>query len=169
MVLLTRALALATAALFALTACSTEPTDIPGEQIVVIGDSYTTGPNDSGDDPNVWPAIVWRELRERGGGRTHFDCVRPPRCLTAGWLAAGLGDLHPPDLRAQPDGVRQHLEHDVAVGRSITLPAQRSEAAHRRQHQPGSARQRCPGEFEIRPADCSQVAAASLQSSLATR
>ncbi len=64
--LVNRALAAATAALIALTGCSSEPSELPGEQIVVVGDSYTMGPNDSGDDPNVWPAMVWQKLRGQG-------------------------------------------------------------------------------------------------------
>lgn len=63
---LIRTLAVAIAAVLAMTACSTEPAELPGEQIVVVGDSYTMGPNDSGDDPDVWPAMVWQDLRARG-------------------------------------------------------------------------------------------------------
>lgn len=64
--LLTRALAAATAAALAMTGCSREPAELPGEQIVVVGDSYTMGPNDSGTDPDAWPAMVWQDLRGRG-------------------------------------------------------------------------------------------------------
>lgn len=50
-----------------LAACSTPNTLFPtGDQIVVVGDSYTTGPKDDGKDPNVWPAMVWQDLHESG-------------------------------------------------------------------------------------------------------
>lgn len=49
-----------------MTGCSSEPAELPGEQIVVVGDSYTTGPNDKGTDPDVWPSMVWQDLRGRG-------------------------------------------------------------------------------------------------------
>lgn len=61
-----RALAVAAVAVLAAAGCSSEPTELPGEQIVVVGDSYTTGPDDNGDDPDVWPAMVWQTLRDRG-------------------------------------------------------------------------------------------------------
>lgn len=63
---LRRVTAAVIAILIMVTGCSTEPAELPGEQIVVVGDSYTTGPNDDGKDPNVWPAMVWQDLRGRG-------------------------------------------------------------------------------------------------------
>ncbi len=36
------------------------------DHVVVVGDSYTTGPNDSGTDPEVWPAMVWKALGSSG-------------------------------------------------------------------------------------------------------
>lgn len=48
--------------------CSQDPAKLPGEQIAVIGDSYTTGLSDNPADPNVWPAMVWQDLRDRGYG-----------------------------------------------------------------------------------------------------
>lgn len=63
---LTRVSAVAIAGLLAVTGCSAGPAELPGEQIVVVGDSYTTGPNDSADDPGVWPAMVWQTLRGEG-------------------------------------------------------------------------------------------------------
>lgn len=58
---------IAATAMAVLSACSS-PTTLPptGDQIVVVGDSYTTGPNDDGKDPNVWPAMVWKDLHEKG-------------------------------------------------------------------------------------------------------
>lgn len=54
-------------AALAITACSSPSTLPPtGDQIVVVGDSYTTGPNDDGKDPDVWPAMVWKDLRGKG-------------------------------------------------------------------------------------------------------
>lgn len=37
-----------------------------GDQIAVIGDSYTTGLNDNPNDPDVWPAMTWKSLRQKG-------------------------------------------------------------------------------------------------------
>jgi len=61
-----RAIAIAVIVMLAVAGCSSEPAELPGEQIVVVGDSYSTGPDDDGRDPNVWPALVWRDLRDRG-------------------------------------------------------------------------------------------------------
>lgn len=53
--------------------CSSPPTltpaqqaELPGEHVVVIGDSYTMGPEDNGKDPDIWPAIVWNDMRAKG-------------------------------------------------------------------------------------------------------
>ena len=43
-----------------------EQAELPGDHIVVIGDSYTMGPEDNGKDPDVWPALVWDQLRSKG-------------------------------------------------------------------------------------------------------
>ncbi len=39
---------------------------LPGDHVVVIGDSYTMGPENNGEDPDAWPAIVWSDLRAKG-------------------------------------------------------------------------------------------------------
>lgn len=39
---------------------------LPGDHVVVIGDSYTMGPENNGEDPDAWPAIVWTDLRAKG-------------------------------------------------------------------------------------------------------
>jgi lysophospholipase L1-like esterase len=39
----------------------------PVYHVVVVGDSYTMGSEDNGQDPNDWPALVWRQL-----GHLHF-------------------------------------------------------------------------------------------------
>ncbi|MEI6506631.1 MAG: SGNH/GDSL hydrolase family protein [Planctomycetota bacterium] len=57
---------IAVACIAFLAACSTSPITPTGDQIVVVGDSYTTGPNDDGKDSNVWPAMVLKDLRESG-------------------------------------------------------------------------------------------------------
>ena len=51
-------------------ACSTpagltpaEQAALPGDHVVVVGDSYTMGPEDNGKDPDIWPALVWDRLR----------------------------------------------------------------------------------------------------------
>lgn len=36
---------------------------LPGEHIVVIGDSYTMGPDDNPEDPDAWPALALSRLR----------------------------------------------------------------------------------------------------------
>lgn len=46
-------------------ACSSDPAP-KGNLIVVVGDSYTTGPKENSEDPNVWPAMTWKSLRQRG-------------------------------------------------------------------------------------------------------
>lgn len=61
-----RALPLTVAAVLAMTACSAQPPDVPGDQIVIVGDSYTTGPKDDGQDQSLWPALVWKSLRAEG-------------------------------------------------------------------------------------------------------
>lgn len=43
-----------------------EQAELPGDHVVVIGDSYTMGPEDNGKDPDIWPAIVWNDLRDKG-------------------------------------------------------------------------------------------------------
>ena len=40
--------------------------DLPGEHVVVVGDSYTMGPEDNGKDPDLWPTLVWDQLRSKG-------------------------------------------------------------------------------------------------------
>ena len=58
---------IAMTAMVVVSACSSPSTPPPaGDQIVVVGDSYTTGPNDDGHDPNVWPTMVWNDLRNKG-------------------------------------------------------------------------------------------------------
>lgn len=59
-------IAAAGALLLVATGCSSDPAELPGEQIAVIGDSYTTGLNDNPTDPDVWPEIVWKDLRGQG-------------------------------------------------------------------------------------------------------
>jgi lysophospholipase L1-like esterase len=50
-----------------LTGCTAwNSSKIPGTEIVVVGDSYTTGPNENPEDPHVWPAMTWRDLRAHG-------------------------------------------------------------------------------------------------------
>lgn len=50
-------------------ACSMHaPLPPAGDQIIVVGDSYTMGPQDDGRDPNVWPALVWKDLQQKGYG-----------------------------------------------------------------------------------------------------
>ncbi len=49
--------------LLLISACSNAPSGTP---IAVIGDSYTVGPDENTNDPNVWPGIVWQELRGKG-------------------------------------------------------------------------------------------------------
>lgn len=61
----TRVVTIAVGATVAATGCSTEPMELPGEQIVVVGDSYTTGFGGGGDS-DAWPAMVWQSLREQG-------------------------------------------------------------------------------------------------------
>jgi lysophospholipase L1-like esterase len=61
-----RALALAAATLLTMTACSAEPAEQPGDQIIIVGDSYTTGPKDDAKDQDLWPAMVWKDLRAQG-------------------------------------------------------------------------------------------------------
>lgn len=62
-----RVTAIAAIVITALAGCGRpEPAALSGEQIVVVGDSYTTGLKDDGNDPNVWPAMVWKELSGRG-------------------------------------------------------------------------------------------------------
>lgn len=48
------------------TSTPAEQAELPGDHIVVIGDSYTMGPEDNGKDPDVWPTIVWNDLRAKG-------------------------------------------------------------------------------------------------------
>jgi len=57
---------IAAAMMVVLSACSSPAMSPTGEQIVVVGDSYTTGPRDNGEDPDVWPAMTWRALRGEG-------------------------------------------------------------------------------------------------------
>ncbi|MCB0932306.1 MAG: SGNH/GDSL hydrolase family protein [Mycobacterium sp.] len=40
--------------------------ELPGDHVVVIGDSYTMGAENNGKDPDDWPAIVWDQLRAKG-------------------------------------------------------------------------------------------------------
>lgn len=47
-----------------LVACSPGVTN--GPQIVVVGDSYTIGPDENPRDPSVWPAMAWTTLRGEG-------------------------------------------------------------------------------------------------------
>lgn len=37
---------------------------LPGDHISVIGDSYTVGPDDNPEDPDAWPATVFKRLRD---------------------------------------------------------------------------------------------------------
>lgn len=48
-----------------LAACSGTESE-PGEQVFVVGDSYTTGLKDNPTDPDVWPALTWKRMRAEG-------------------------------------------------------------------------------------------------------
>jgi lysophospholipase L1-like esterase len=39
-----------------------QPAAPPAYHVVVVGDSYTLGIKDNGQDPNDWPALVWKQL-----------------------------------------------------------------------------------------------------------
>ncbi len=45
---------------------SAQQAALPGDHIVVIGDSYTMGSENNGKDPDDWPAMVWDQLRAKG-------------------------------------------------------------------------------------------------------
>jgi lysophospholipase L1-like esterase len=61
-----RLIALTGALLLVATGCSKDPAKLPGDQVAVIGDSYTTGLSDNPTDPDVWPEMVWQNLRGQG-------------------------------------------------------------------------------------------------------
>ena len=42
--------------------------EFPGDHSVVICDSYTMGQDDNGKDPDLWPTMVWDQLRAK-----HYD------------------------------------------------------------------------------------------------
>ena len=55
----------AVAGVLVFTGCSSSDRST-GDQIFVVGDSYTTGLNENPEDPNDWPEMVWSGLRADG-------------------------------------------------------------------------------------------------------
>ncbi|WP_328350575.1 SGNH/GDSL hydrolase family protein [Mycobacterium sp. NBC_00419] len=68
---MSRAVLVATVVALILAACGPAPrltpaqqAALPGEHVVVIGDSYTVGVDNDPEDPDLWPAMVWSRLRD---------------------------------------------------------------------------------------------------------
>jgi lysophospholipase L1-like esterase len=116
-------------------ACSPAPP--PGAQIVVVGDSYTMGPNDDPNDPAVWPALIWKRMRaegysiaptvsgEGGAGYAHpgyrggtfaqkADVIQPYSELIVFFGSAN-------DMTVPPEELKQAV-HDVLSDARVTAP-----------------------------------------------
>ncbi|WP_082690293.1 SGNH/GDSL hydrolase family protein [Mycobacterium sp. M26] len=139
---------LTVAVAFLLASCASAPrltpaqqAALPGDHIVVIGDSYTVGVNNDPDDPDLWPAMVWSQLRERhyeiqptvegegGGGYAHIgtrggvfadrlDAIQPSTDLVVIFGSPNDVGTPPDDLRA---AVRRTLAGARAAGPAAHL------------------------------------------------